>query len=632
LAQALLAQGARGARAARLRGSLAPATTTLAAPCVTSAAPAVSSLVAAAPAMSTVAGSCASTGSVGSVGIVCSDRVSYGSTGSGSRGASGTCPSAGSAGILSGVDGGSVAYRVVGTTQMPIPATISTGSTAGSFAEYAPTSTSMRETGASVSVSGAATEVVGSAVANTVQKDQVVAGSVSRYLVEIPTVQAVMQVQEIPGIQTVERVEGLVQKNQRPAAPAAAQTLEVPKIIPHERVRQRTVEQVVEVSVPHEVEETVEVAGILPQKRVQQRTVEQAVDMPVPQQRQVPSVQTIQKTVEVSSVAMASLEKAFPGCRDGPLVLLGRSYARVRETVRLHARPPNACRATFDAKLSRPTKADLLVLESVLKHRQKHSRKRKLWGNCKKELDSLGKQLPSLSFSSAKRVCPSSARELLKASFKMRALCVTSRRYKPDALPKQFVPHADQRYKLYGRRWWACLRSAASKKQRRKAQRACQAKHDEWTKAYGAFPVDLTPSRERKLTVQSLKRKLHLGHFVALQVLTDFAAQAPRSHYSLPENLGDGVRLVRGAVLRKEALEKVRAVWAADSQMRGFVGRLKTQEVGHLVCEIRQWTMADLTEKGRRELLEGLSAEPLSSAEDRQRWLDARQRLWDMSQ
>merc|ERR1740123_758047 len=120
---------------------------------------------------------------------------------------------------------------------MTMPATISTGSAAGTFTEYAPTTTTTRETGAPVYVSGAATEVMVSAVVNTVHKEQVVAGSVSQNVVEIPTVQEVVQVvagsvsqnvveiptvqevvqvQEIPEVQTVERVEEIVQKVQRP--------------------------------------------------------------------------------------------------------------------------------------------------------------------------------------------------------------------------------------------------------------------------------------------------------------------------------------------------------------------------------------------------------------------------------
>merc|ERR1712032_1740177 len=67
--------------------------------------------------------------------------------------------------------------------------------------------TTTRETGAPVYISGASSEVMGSAVVNTVHQEQVVAGSVSQNVVEIPTVQEVVQVQEIPEVQTVERIE-----------------------------------------------------------------------------------------------------------------------------------------------------------------------------------------------------------------------------------------------------------------------------------------------------------------------------------------------------------------------------------------------------------------------------------------
>merc|ERR1712013_241821 len=202
----------------------------------------------AAPAVSTV---------VGGVG---GGSVTYGAAGGSFGGASGTYTSTGSAGFVGGVGGGSVTYGAAGgslggaavmggTTQMTMPATISTGSAAGTFTEYAPTTTTTRETGAPVYISGASSEVMGSAVVNTVHQEQVVAGSVSQNVVEIPTVQEVVQVQEIPEVQTVERIEEVVQKVQRPVEQIVEQTVEVPKIIPQERVQQRTVEQVVDVPV-----------------------------------------------------------------------------------------------------------------------------------------------------------------------------------------------------------------------------------------------------------------------------------------------------------------------------------------------------------------------------------------------
>merc|ERR1740129_2602789 len=200
-------------------GHAAPATTTLAAPTMTYAAPAVSTVAAAAPAISTVAGT--STSIVGGVG---GGSVTHGAAGGSFGGASGAYTSTGSAGFVGGVGGGSVTYGAAGgslggaavmggPTQMTMAASISTGSAAGTFTEYAPTTTTTRETGAPVYVSGAATEVMGSAVVNTVHKEQVVAGSVSQNVGEIPTVQFIGLVQEIPEVQTVERE--IVQKVQR---------------------------------------------------------------------------------------------------------------------------------------------------------------------------------------------------------------------------------------------------------------------------------------------------------------------------------------------------------------------------------------------------------------------------------
>merc|ERR1740121_948207 len=107
-------------------------------------------------------------------------------------------PAGGYGGGVSGATYGATGGAAImgGTTQMTVPATISTGSAAGAFTEFAPTTTTTRETGAPVYISGASSEVMGSAVVNTVHQEQVVAGSVSQNVVEIPTVQEVVQVQE----------------------------------------------------------------------------------------------------------------------------------------------------------------------------------------------------------------------------------------------------------------------------------------------------------------------------------------------------------------------------------------------------------------------------------------------------
>ena len=78
--------------------------------------------------------------------------------------------------------------------------------------------------------------------------------------------------------------------------------IEVVRQIPHERIQQRTVEQIVHVSVAQVVEEMAGVVQIIPQERVSKRIIDRIVDVPVVMQRQVPIIQTVQKTVEVPQV------------------------------------------------------------------------------------------------------------------------------------------------------------------------------------------------------------------------------------------------------------------------------------------------------------------------------------------
>ena len=75
--------------------------------------------------------------------------------------------------------------------------------------------------------------------------------------------------------------------------------LEVVRLIPQERFQQRTVEQIVNVTVSQVVEEIAGVVQIILQERVSKRIIDQIVDVPVVMQRQVPTLQTVQKTLEV---------------------------------------------------------------------------------------------------------------------------------------------------------------------------------------------------------------------------------------------------------------------------------------------------------------------------------------------
>ena len=78
----------------------------------------------------------------------------------------------------------------------------------------------------------------------------------------------------------------------------ADEIIEVVRLTPQERVQQRTVEQIVHVSVPRVVEEIAGVVQIILQERISKRITDRIVDVPVVMQRQVPTIQTVQKTVE----------------------------------------------------------------------------------------------------------------------------------------------------------------------------------------------------------------------------------------------------------------------------------------------------------------------------------------------
>ena len=97
----------------------------------------------------------------------------------------------------------------------------------------------------------------------------------------------------------------------------------------------RQVEQIVDVPVPQVVEEVVQVDRIVPQERVQQRTVEQIVEVPVPQMVEevvhVPQIQVQERIVQniveqivevprqiVSTSPTASPRRKVPGFSTRP--------------------------------------------------------------------------------------------------------------------------------------------------------------------------------------------------------------------------------------------------------------------------------------------------------------------------
>ena len=57
--------------------------------------------------------------------------------------------------------------------------------------------------------------------------------------------------------------------------------VEVPKTVSQDRIKQQTVEHIIDIPDPQIVEELAEISKVFSQDRVQQRTVEQTVETPV---------------------------------------------------------------------------------------------------------------------------------------------------------------------------------------------------------------------------------------------------------------------------------------------------------------------------------------------------------------
>ena len=83
--------------------------------------------------------------------------------------------------------------------------------------------------------------------------------------------QTVQKTVEVPQVQFLDRV---------PDVPVATQLVEVPKIVSQDRIPQRTAEQAVDAPVPQVTEEILEMFNVLSQDRVQQRNVEQIPETP----------------------------------------------------------------------------------------------------------------------------------------------------------------------------------------------------------------------------------------------------------------------------------------------------------------------------------------------------------------
>merc|ERR1719261_2263090 len=119
-------------------------------------------------------------------------------------------------------------------------------------------------------VAGASYEEEGNTVTTELHQDQVVAGDSRQQIVEIPTVQEVVEERIIDELQIVEM----------------QQVVQVPKIVPQERVQHRQVEQIVDIPVPMQVEEVVHVPMIVQENRHHHVHVDHHVDIHVPHERE----------------------------------------------------------------------------------------------------------------------------------------------------------------------------------------------------------------------------------------------------------------------------------------------------------------------------------------------------------
>ena len=103
------------------------------------------------------------------------------------------------------------------------------------------------------------------------------------------------QVMDIPVPEVAEEVIEMfnVFSQDRVQQRRVEQITETPAVSIVEEIMERTIEETINIPIPHVMEKTIEGVKLIPQERVQNDTVEQIIDMPVVMQRKV------QKTVEV---------------------------------------------------------------------------------------------------------------------------------------------------------------------------------------------------------------------------------------------------------------------------------------------------------------------------------------------
>ena len=101
-----------------------------------------------------------------------------------------------------------------------------------------------------------------------------------------------------------------------------------------------------------------------------------------------------------------------------------------------------------------------------------------------------------------------------------------------------------------------------------------------------------------------------------MQILTDLDAHA-HPITLLPSNLGVGVKLDR--VLPTSEVRRLMRALQANSQFRAVAGSFRVAEGGHLICEVRQWTLQGKKPCHVWQWMQSLSVRTLG-VEEKKRW------------
>ncbi|CAK0833464.1 unnamed protein product, partial [Prorocentrum cordatum] len=169
-----------------------------------------------------------------------------------------------------------------GVTTMRVPAVLTEDHQNATMTQHMPTTTAVRELGHAVYLPATVVEQEGQPEIVTVETENIVAGEISQKIVEIPTIQEIVEIHEVPEVQMVEKIQEIPQIIYEHVEHIVEQLVEVPKVIPQKRQQTREVEMVMDVPVPQIVEEIVHVPVVVNQHRHHHREIEQIVDVHVP--------------------------------------------------------------------------------------------------------------------------------------------------------------------------------------------------------------------------------------------------------------------------------------------------------------------------------------------------------------